>query len=117
MSTLLSVVYQSSRGHTRRIAQAMASGAERIEGMRVELLEIVGSDLHEGRWSNSSIMERLDESDAIAFGCATYMGSASAIFKAFLETAFGRWHAQAWKDKFAAGFTNSASPSGDSSQH
>lgn len=62
---------------------------------------------------NPAIMARLDASDAIAFGCATYMGSASAVFKAFLETAFEKWRVQAWKDKFAAGFTNSASPSGD----
>jgi len=81
--------------------------------MEVQLLEIVAQDIRDGRWSNPSIMARLDASDAIAFGCATYMGSAAAVFKAFLETAFEKWRVQAWKDKFAAGFTNSASPSGD----
>lgn len=113
MSTTLSVVYQSNRGHTRRIAEAIVAGVNRVDGVDVHLLEIVGHDVHEGRWSNSSIMSQLDASDAIAFGCATYMGSGSAIFKAFLETAFQKWQVQAWKDKFAAGFTNSASPSGD----
>lgn len=59
-------------------------------------------------------METLDGSDGIVFGCATYMGSASAIFKAFLEAAFRpHWLEQRWKDKIAAGFTNSASQSGD----
>jgi NAD(P)H dehydrogenase (quinone) len=52
--------------------------------------------------------------DGIVFGCATYMGSASAIFKAFLEAAFQpHWLEQRWKDKIAAAFTNSASQNGD----
>src|ERR1700757_3373941 len=59
-------------------------------------------------------MATLDESDAIVFGCATYMGSASAVFRAFLEAAFQpHWLEQRWKDKVAAGFTNSASQNGD----
>ena len=42
------------------------------------------------------------------------MGSGSAIFKAFLEAAFRpRWLEQQWKDKIAAGFSNSASQNGD----
>ena len=48
------------------------------------------------------------------FGCATYMGSGSALFKTFLETAFKPcWFEQQWKDKVAGGFTNSASQNGD----
>ena len=66
---------------------------------------------------NRSWMQKagaLDDSDGIVFGCATYMGSASAIFKAFLEAAFlPRWFEQRWKDKVAGGFTNSASQNGD----
>jgi hypothetical protein len=34
--------------------------------------------------------------------------------KAFLEKAFDPWMVQGWKDKFASGFTDSASQSGDS---
>jgi len=60
------------------------------------------------------MMAALDESDAIVFGCATYMGSGSAVYKAFLEAAFQpHWLEQRWKDKVAAGFTNSASQNGD----
>jgi multimeric flavodoxin WrbA len=58
-------------------------------------------------------MNTMQNSDAIIFGCATYMGSVSAIFKAFLEKAFDPWMTQGWKDKIAAGFTNSASQNGD----
>jgi multimeric flavodoxin WrbA len=63
---------------------------------------------------NDKLMTALDESDGIVFGCATYMGSGSAIFKTFLEAAFRpHWLEQRWKDKVAAGFTNSASQNGD----
>jgi multimeric flavodoxin WrbA len=37
----------------------------------------------------------------------------SATMKTFMEWAFNPWRTQAWKDKVAAGFTNSASQSGD----
>jgi NAD(P)H dehydrogenase (quinone) len=112
-AVVISVVYQSSGGHTRRMAEAVERGCRSLEGIDVRLLEIAGADVKEGRWNNDSILARLDASDAIAFGCATYMGSGSAIFKAFLERAFDKWTEQAWKDKFACGFTNSASHSGD----
>ena len=47
------------------------------------------------------------------FGSATYMGSASADFKRFMEKS-NRMRAQkAWADKLAGGFTNSCSISGD----
>jgi len=109
----VSVVYQSGGGHTRRLADSVARGCRSVAGVDVHVLEIVGADVHEGRWRNDDIFSKLDSSDAIAFGCATYMGSGSAIFKAFLETSFEKWSVQAWKDKFAAAFTNSASQNGD----
>jgi multimeric flavodoxin WrbA len=110
---MVSVVYQSGGGHTRQLAESVARGSRAVHDVDVHLLEIVGSDVREGRWTNEEIFRQLDASDAIAFGCATYMGSGSAIFKAFLETSFDKWKEQAWKDKFACGFTNSASQNGD----
>jgi NAD(P)H dehydrogenase (quinone) len=110
---VITVVYQSGGGHTRRMAEAFERGSRSLEGADVQLLEISGRDVKDGRWNNEAILARLDASDAIAFGSATYMGSVSAIFKAFLEKAFDKWLLQAWKDKFASGFTNSASQSGD----
>jgi NAD(P)H dehydrogenase (quinone) len=56
---------------------------------------------------------KLDDANALIFGAPTYMGSASAPFKAFMEWSSKRWGSQRWKDKIAAGFTNSASQSGD----
>jgi multimeric flavodoxin WrbA len=107
------VVYQSGGGHTRVLAEAVVRGAKSVPDTAVELIEITGKDVHVGRWKNDAVLATLASVDAIAFGCTTYMGSVSAIYKAFLETSFGPWVQQAWKDKFAAGFTNSASQNGD----
>lgn len=110
----LAVVFQSGKGHTRALADAILNGINSVEGVTGVLLEIRGQDIKDGRYANEELMTALDACDGIVFGCATYMGSASAIFKAFLEAAFmPRWFEQHWKDKVAAGFTNSASQSGD----
>ena len=41
------------------------------------------------------------------------MGGPAAQFKAFADATAGKWFTSAWKDKIAAGFTVSMSPSGD----
>lgn len=41
------------------------------------------------------------------------MAGPSAQFKAFLDATSGRWAEQRWKNKIAAGFTNSAGLNGD----
>jgi multimeric flavodoxin WrbA len=55
----------------------------------------------------------LDSSDAIIFGSPTYMGTASGAFHVFGEATSKRFLSGAWRDKIAAGFTNSGSKSGD----
>lgn len=112
--TTIAVVFQSGKGHTKVLADSLLNGINEVEGVAGQLFEIRGSDIRDGRFNNAELMEALDASDGIVFGCATYMGSASAIFKAFLEAAFQpHWLEQRWKDKVAAGFTNSASQNGD----
>ena len=112
--TTITVVFQSGKGHTQVLAEAAQKGIQRVPDVSAQTIEIRGRDVHEGRFANPEVMKKLDASDGIIFGCATYMGSGSAIFKAFLEAAFlPHWLEQRWKDKIAAGFTNSASQSGD----
>lgn len=110
---IISIVYHSNAGHTKILAEKIYEGVHSIYGNEVYLLEIRGEDVSNGKWENKIIIEKLDASDAIIFGCPTYMGSTSAVFKAFLEWAFYPWLDHRWKDKVAAGFTNSASQSGD----
>jgi NAD(P)H dehydrogenase (quinone) len=111
--TTISIVYVTNNGHTAALAEAIGRGARAVDGIVVHLIEIAQQDIRDGRWSNAGIEELLQESDAIILGSPTYMGMVSARLKTFLEWAFNPWRAQAWKDKIAAGFTNSASQSGD----
>ncbi|HVE51968.1 MAG TPA: flavodoxin family protein [Ramlibacter sp.] len=96
------VVFHSGYGHTQRMAQAVAAGA----GAQLLPIDPEGN-LPPGGW------EQLAAADAIVFGSPTYMGSVSWQFKKFADASSKPWYAQAWKDKLAAGFTNSAGMSGD----
>lgn len=98
------VIYHSGFGHTTRQAEAVHRGAASVEGVEATL------------WTVEEAAERLDElddSDALVFGCPTYMGSLSADMKRFLEIAARKWATRNWRDKVAGGFTNSGSLSGD----
>lgn len=112
--TRVAIVYHSVKGHTAALAEASAEGAASVEGVEAQLFQITHHDIQpDGRWKNEQIMRAIAAADAVIFGCPTYMGSVSGVFKLFLEDAFTPWFAQGWKDKFASGFTNSASQSGD----
>jgi NAD(P)H dehydrogenase (quinone) len=92
-------------GRTGVIAGAIGRGAEAVADTRVTLLPV---EQRENTW------DVLDAADAIVFGCPTYMGSGSAALKSFMEESLRpQWVEQRWKDKLAAGFTNSAGMSGD----
>ncbi|MFF8907773.1 flavodoxin family protein [Streptomyces olivaceoviridis] len=101
---VVSIAYHSGYGHTAVLAEAVRDGALDA-GAEVHLIKVDG--ITDEQW------ETLDRSDVIVFGSPTYMGTASGAFHAFAEATSKRWSGQGWKDKLAAGFTNSASKSGD----
>lgn len=110
----VAIVYSSGRGHTRTVAEYVMQGVNAFPGALGDLVEITASQLGEdGRWHDDDVLKRLASADAIVFGAPTYMGSAHGLFKLFLESGFTPWLDQVWKDKIAAGFTNSSSRSGD----
>jgi NAD(P)H dehydrogenase (quinone) len=110
----IAVVYHSGSGRTGLLANAVWRGAQCVEGVEADLLRITPDQLDaRARWWDADIMARLDAADGIVFGCPTLMGMPSTPFKAFMEGAFDPWWKQGWKDKFAGGFTNSASLNGD----
>ena len=100
--TRIAVVFHSGYGHTLRLAQAVADGAG------AELLAVdAEGNLPEGGWDS------LNAADAIIMGSPTYMGTVSWQFKKFADASSKVWFTQGWKDKLAAGFTNSATLNGD----
>ena len=76
--TTIAVVFQSERGHTKALAEAVLRGIAQVPGVAGQLLEVSGKQVIEGRFRNDEMMKQLDASDGIVFGCATYMGSGSA---------------------------------------
>lgn len=99
----MAIVYHSNYGHTRRVAQAIAQGAEML--LPVHLVDI--ANIGESDW------QRIDEASLIVFGSAVYMGSVTAEFKIFMDSTSKRWVDRRWQGKFAAGFANSGGLSGD----
>lgn len=105
-STRVAIVYHSGYGHTARQAAAVRDGVAQVEGAEALLMTVEEA---RARWSD------LASAEAIIFGSPTYVASASAEFKAFQEASSNVVMAKGfgWKDKIAAGFTNSGSRSGD----
>lgn len=102
MSKSIVIVFHSGYGHTAKIAQAIADAS----GARLLPIDAEGQ-LSDDAWA------ALDAADLIVFGSPTYMGSVSWQFKKFADASSKIWFGQGWKNKLAAGFTNSASMNGD----
>ena len=99
MSTI-AIVDHSGYGHTAKIAVAAAAGAA--------LLAIdAEGNLPDSAWAT------LAAAKTIVFGSPTYMGSVSWQFKKFADMSSKPWFTMQWKNKLAAGFTNSATLNGD----
>jgi multimeric flavodoxin WrbA len=106
MRARIAIVYHSGYGHTRRQAEAVKCGVEQVAGTEALILNVEEA---QDRWDD------LAAAEAIIFGTPTYMASVSAPFKAFQDASSHAVLAKgcAWKNKIAAGFTNSGSRSGD----
>ncbi|GAA2440267.1 flavodoxin family protein [Streptomyces glaucus] len=102
----VAVAYHSGYGHTAVLAEAVRRGAA-AAGADVAFVDVTA--VTDEQW------DLLDDADAIVFGSPTYMGGASAGFHTFAEATSKRFVEGRWADKLAAGFTNSASKSGDKS--
>lgn len=99
----IAVVFHSGYGHTARQAHAVAEGVEQSGHAKALIVDVA----REIPW------DALQASAGMIFGCPTYMGGPSAVFKTFMEASSSRWMKQEWADKLAAGFTTSSSQSGD----
>jgi multimeric flavodoxin WrbA len=102
---LISIVYDSGWGHTARQAQSVAEGVRRVADAEARLIPVAEGAIP---W------DVFAASDAIVFGSPTYNGAPSARFKQFCEDSTKPvWSEMKWRDKVAAGFTNSGAQNGD----
>ncbi len=106
--TNVAIVYYSGYGHTAKQAEAVGEGVARASGAKATLYAID----KEGNLP-ASAMESISQADAVIYGSPTYMGGPAWQFKKFADASSKPWFTQAWKDKVAGGFTNSASVNGD----
>ena len=100
----IAIPYCSGRGHTRRLAEVIAA-ALGDAGCNARLIDVTA--MADVDW------QALDAADAIVMGAPTYMGSAAAEFKTFMDATGNLWADQRWADKLAAGFTVATFPGGD----
>ncbi|MGY4650449.1 flavodoxin family protein [Mycobacterium sp. URHB0021] len=100
----LAIAFHSGFGHTATLADAVATGATEA-GADVRVIAV--GRMAEEDWGI------LDAADGIVFGTATYMGNLAAGFQTFAEQTGRRCLHGTWRDKVAAGFTNSGAKSGD----
>ena len=105
------IVFHSSTGYTRLLADAVAQGA--ATAAEVRTLEVLGEHISEGRYANDELLAELDACDAIVLGTPTYMGAVSGQMKSFMDACLSRWYERAWSGKLGAAFTVSSTPSGD----
>jgi NAD(P)H dehydrogenase (quinone) len=99
----VAIVYHSGFGHTKIVAESIA------KGIRTEIDNVALFNVDE----DLDVNVDLQDADTIVFGSPTYFGNVSAAFKKFMESTGNIWFNQLWKNKLAAGFTNSATRSGD----
>ena len=96
------VLFHSGYGHTAKVAEAVAAAAG------AQLMPISAEGLiSDADWAT------LAAADAIVFGTPTLHGRPELAVQALCRCLSKPWYAQAWKDKIAAGFTNSATLNGD----
>jgi NAD(P)H dehydrogenase (quinone) len=96
------VLYHSGYGHTKKVAEAVAAAAD------AQLMPIdAEGNISEADWAT------LAAADGVIFGTPTYMGGPSWQFKKVADASSKPWFSLLWKDKIAAGFTNSATLNGD----
>lgn len=109
----IAVVYFSETETTHNLAMAVIRGCASVADVEVSKHRILGAEIDQGRFRNSSCLELIDASDAVVFGSPTYMGGPAAQFKAFADATSDHWDTQRWSGKVASGFTVGANPNGD----
>ena len=104
----LIIVSHSGYGHTQKQADAVLEGAQSVPGLAGKAVAID----KDGNVPDS-VWDELAAAKAIIFGTPTSMGGPSWQFKKFADASSKPWMAGSWRDKIAAGFTNSGSINGD----
>lgn len=118
--TRILVLYYSSYGHVRDLAQAEAEGARSVAGTLVDIRRIPETVPIEVRRNAGYVEDETPEAapsdladyDAIIFGTPTRFGMMAGQVKQFLDQAGGLWAQNALVGKVAAVFASTGSQHG-----
>ncbi len=125
MSVKIQIVFYSMYGHVYRMAEAVAEGARRVEGVEVSLsqvpelvpekiLEESGAKAARSAFTHIPVAkpEQLAEADAVIFGTPTRFGNMTAQMRNFLDQTGGLWMKGALVGKVGSVFTSTATQHG-----
>lgn len=118
--TRILVLYYSSYGHVRTLANAVAEGAARVKGISVDIRRIPETVPDAVRRSAGFIDDttpeaqpvELAEYEGIVFGTPTRFGLMAGQMKQFLDQAGGLWARNALVGKVGAVFASTGSQHG-----
>lgn len=118
--TRVLVLYYSSYGHVRALAEAEAEGARSVPGAQVDLRRVPETVPEEIRRKAGFIEDGtllatpadLETYDAILFGTPTLFGMMAGQMKSFLDQAGGLWARNALVGKVAGVFASTGSQHG-----
>ncbi|MBJ7554327.1 flavodoxin family protein [Marinomonas spartinae] len=108
----VALIYFSKTDITATLMSA-AQRAIELAGLSTFSYCIQGTDIIEGRFIKASVLDELSLCRAVIFGSPTYMGNASAQFKAFADATSVFWTNQSLSGKLAAGITSGTGLNGD----
>ena len=125
MSVRVKIIFHSIYGHVFRMAEAVAAGAREVPGASVEVLQVaetlpdsvlekMGALEAKKAFAHIPIADpkKLNEADAILFGCGTRYGSATAQMQAFFDATGGHWVSGALVGKVGGIFVSTATQHG-----
>ena len=118
--TRVLVLYYSSYGHVRALAEAEAEGARSVPGTHVDVRRVPETVPEDVRASAGFVADDapvaapadLEHYDAIILGTPTLFGMMAGQMKSFLDQAGGLWARNALVGKVAAVFTSTGSQHG-----
>ena len=118
--THILVLYYSSYGHVRALAEAEADGARSVSGTHVDVRRVPETVPDDVRTSAGFVADDtpvatpadLEHYDAIIIGTPTLFGMMAGQMKCFLDQAGGLWARNALVGKVAAVFTSTGSQHG-----
>lgn len=114
------VLYHSMYGHIETMAQAIAEGAEKVEGTQVTIKrvpETMPQELFEkagGKTQSAPVAtpQELSDYDAIIFGTPTRFGNMSGQMRTFLDQTGALWAEGTLRGKLASVFSSTGTGGG-----